>query len=60
MNTTTPIDLSSVPYIYLTQELRRRGFAVAVFGPGELGEIDPRLVQDGMVREGAQVIETLE
>jgi hypothetical protein len=38
-------------------ELRRRGFAVVVFTPSELNNVDPTLVEDVMTERAWDVIE---
>jgi hypothetical protein len=42
--------------IWLTHELRRRGYAVVTFLPHELHGVDPRPVQDQMTRAGWDAI----
>jgi hypothetical protein len=43
----------------MIRNLRDRGFAIAVFTPEELGEVDPMRFEDAMVDAGWDAIEAL-
>lgn len=49
----SPTELEAV------RALRRQGYAVVVFSPAELGEVDPSAVEDLMVERGQLAIEDL-
>lgn len=40
-------------------DLRMAGFAIVIFNPEELGEVEPRLVQNRLVELGNEVISDL-
>ena len=43
--------------IALLRDLRKRGFAVAVFTPSEVGDTDPESIEDTMIEAGWRRIE---
>ena len=56
MNDIDPGNLSEQDITCL-RDLRKRGFAVAVFTPNEIGESDPESVEDSMIEAGWRRIE---
>ena len=56
MTTNDPETLSEQDLTCL-RDLRKRGFAVAVFTPSEIGESDPESVEDSMIEAGWRRIE---
>lgn len=45
--------------IKMIQTLKQDGYAVVIFTPDELGEVDACDVEDGMIQRGWNIIESL-